>query len=59
MYVRINLISHMTFKITFRNAKHLLKVGYYNNMLLLKREQCGYQDLNLGPRHYQCRALTN
>ena len=20
---------------------------------------CGYQDLNLGPRHYQCRALTN
>ena len=22
-------------------------------------QTCGYQDLNLGPRHYQCRALTN
>ncbi len=27
--------------------------------LLAYLNWCGYQDLNLGPRHYQCRALTN
>ncbi len=27
--------------------------------LFVVNQMCGYQDLNLGPRHYQCRALTN
>ena len=37
----------------------LFKITFEARLHRAQNSMCGYQDLNLGPRHYQCRALTN